>query len=131
MPRLAGRGYRRGDVKIHGGTLGDIPAGWELAEDMVDRAPVGAGGQYVKGQQFGGQYKPTQSKTLSESQMAAHDHNRPSVSGGNGALNGNWYSANTVNNDSPTSVAGLSEPHDHGSIDVIQPSIGVIWIRKL
>ncbi len=130
--------YKSGDIKIHRGTLDDIPAGWELATDMMDRAVVGAGNQYAKGQQFGADSRGTQARTLSVNQMAHHGHN-----GNNGSLVSNNFKGSDGPIDASARVsrydrdlvaetgAGGNWAHDHGAIDTRQQSIAVIWIRKL
>ncbi|CZF79459.1 hypothetical protein [Grimontia marina] len=149
MPRLNAGGWKSGDVKIHSGTLNDIPSGWVLAADMVDRAVVGAGRAYKAGQQFGSdEARPiittrvwVNNHTLSNAQMPSHTHGmQQSKSSGSGSLpyspkSGNLsggYSTNTGSN-------GSSHAHSHGSgassssttINTRQKSIAVIWIRKL
>lgn len=133
MPRINSGGWKRGDVKIHSGTLDDIPAGWELAADMVDRATVGAGGQYSKGQTFGADVVGTQAKTLSTNQLPNHDHDLLEYYSSTSSS----HKCVTVSGSRSTVRAGNvypeggNDPHDHGNIDTRQKSIAVIWIRKL
>ncbi|NOI13808.1 hypothetical protein [Vibrio hepatarius] len=132
MPRINSSGWKSGDLKIHSGTLEDIPNGWELAQDMVDRAVVGAGNLYSKGQQFGAVNAATQQSTLSEAQGPVHVHKFDRRYGSSGGTADAPDVESRVNkNQQNTHASGESLPHDHGNVSTIQPSIGVIWIRKL
>lgn len=148
MPRLNSGGWTSGDIKIHAGTLDDIPNGWELADEMIDRAVVGAGGAYEVGQQFGADEATpiistsvwVNNHTLSIAQMPSHSH-KAQWGAGSGltgpytpytkALN-SWQSGRI-------SSTGSSHAHNHGAgasssssaINTRQKSIAVIWIRKL
>jgi len=129
MARLNSSGWKSGDLRIWSGEIEDIPNGWELAQEMIDRAVVGAGGQYTKGQQFGADSAATNSTTLSVSQMPSHNHSLQS----SGGLNDSSYnaSASFSARTNYTSSNGSSGSHHHGNVDTRQKSIAVIWIRKL
>lgn len=130
MPRINSSGWKSGDVKIHSGTLEDIPNGWELAQDMVDRAVVGAGNLYSKGQQFGADTVATDQHTLVEGQMPTHRLTIPAgVDTGDSSRVATAYG--NFARTRYTDYIGSSEPHDHGNVDTRQQSIAVIWIRKL
>lgn len=143
MPRIISSGWKSGDLRIWSGDIGNIPSGWELAVEMVDRAVVGAGGAYSKGQKFGSDSKTpsisvwVNNHTLSKAQMPQHEHWLQSDGGGgnsSGILGtsggGPFYGKNT-------NQAGSSGAHNHSAgasssaIDTRQKSIAVIWIRKL
>ncbi|WP_406733436.1 hypothetical protein RJD39_04720 [Vibrio scophthalmi] len=130
MPRINSSGWKSGDLKIHSGTLNDIPNGWELAIDMVDRALVGAGGQYSKGLKFGSDSVATNNRTLSEANGPAHSHSYTAAHG-QVLFAGRYLGAYTSKAGFRTSVSGSNVPHNHGNIDTRQKSIAVIWIRKL
>ncbi|WP_325892733.1 hypothetical protein [Grimontia sp. NTOU-MAR1] len=152
MPRLNAGGWKAGDVKIHSGTLDDIPSGWELAADMVDRAVVGAGGAYNVGQQFGAdEVTPNittsvwvNNHTLSLAQMPSHAHPLPTRKPGSSLSQSGYVNIDVVSTATRTSPlnsnnAGSSHAHAHGAgasssssaINTRQKSIAVIWIRKL
>lgn len=159
MPRINSGGWKSGDLKIHSGTLDDIPSGWELASEMIDRAIVGAGGVYAKGQKFGTDSvtpaKPSVSvsvanHTLSTARVPSHNHHEgfaaDTTSGAKyGTTNVGSYmpsrtTGNTKTNSTNTSSSGSSGAHNHGTsvsvgnvgaVDTRQKSIAVIWIRKL
>ncbi len=73
--------YQSGDIRIHNGSVDNIPIGWVLCDglngtpNMVDRAIVGAGGAYSHKQLFGSDSRTpsisVSSHTLSQSQMPA------------------------------------------------------------
>jgi len=133
-------GYKSGDIKIHNGTLNNIPDGWILCNGqngtppMVDCAIVGAGGQYVPNQSFGADNAITQDHTLSAEQMPSHSHARNAdyVSSVDIDFNrsGLYYGVYKARN-SNVGTTGGSKPHNHGALDVRQKSIAVIWIMKL
>ncbi|MFW7525312.1 hypothetical protein ACODM8_14415 [Vibrio ostreicida] len=130
MPRLNKSGWKRGDLKIHSGMLDDIPAGWELAAETIDRAIVGAGGQYDKGQKFGNDSAATSNHTLSTAQIPAHRH--PDAVKGYGGGGRAWQTDyNRSSSTLYTGYAGSTHPHNHGTINTRQKSVAVIWIRKL
>ncbi|WP_311568395.1 hypothetical protein [Photobacterium arenosum] len=146
MPRVYTRQWKPGDLRIHPGTLDDIPLGWELAEDMIDRAVVGAGGQYAKGQNFGGDsFRPAkpavtvQNHTLTQAQMPAHNHNGQAlVWRGTADAKISFKDYEWRQESAATSSAGSNGSHAHGvsvgevgEVDTRQLSIAVIWIRKL
>ncbi|WP_406732102.1 hypothetical protein RJD39_00655 [Vibrio scophthalmi] len=130
-------GYQSGDIKIHNGTIATIPSGWVLCDGangtppMVNRALVGAGGVYGRNQLFGGDSKATSNHTLSVAQIAAHGHGvTTGFYVGQGSRFGNSQGSTNVRTLS-TNGAGSSHSHNHGSIDVRQMSIALIWIMKL
>ena len=139
MARLNSSGWKSGDLRIWSGDIENIPNGWELTQEMIDRAVVGAGGQYTKGQIFGADSRTpsinVNNHTLSQAQMPWHEHWLQSDGGGgntSGILGtsggGSFYGKNT-------NAAGSSSAHNHGAsssaVDTRQKSIAVIWIRKL
>lgn len=135
MPRINSSGWKSGDVKIHSGTLEDIPNGWELAQDMVDRAVVGAGNLYSKGQQFGADSRTpvVDDHTLSTDQLPSHRH--PNADNNTRTPSeGAWsHRSSGGGNNKYSGYEGASLPHKHGvqPVDTRQQSIAVIWIRKL
>lgn len=131
MPRINSSGWKSGDLKIHSGTLEDIPNGWELAQDMVDRAVVGAGNLYSKGQQFGADTVATQDHTLSEAQTAPHVHPYTKAYKGGKYFDYDGTDHNILFTTSNSGSAGGGQAHHHGNVDTRQQSIAVIWIRKL
>jgi hypothetical protein len=147
MPRIISSGWKSGDLRIWSGSIENIPNGWELATEMIDRAVVGAGGAYSKGQQFGADSVGTQSRTLAASQMPSHEHLlNMTHSGWTDVFGAQWMSdTNRVAPAIRSGLGNLSYPqswapiehnggnaaHDHGAVDTRQKSIAVIWIRKL
>ncbi len=75
MPRVFTRQWKPGDVRIHPGTLEDIPLGWVLCDgqngtpDLCDKALVGAGRDYSPNEIFGSDSRATDGHTLSTSQI--------------------------------------------------------------
>lgn len=149
--------YESGDIKIHNGTLDDIPKGWALCDGqngtprICDRAVAGAGGKYVQNEEFGEDtQRPTKpsvsvsvsNHTLSNSRIPSHNHSigLSTVGGttakkyaGGSAYNQDKYSDYTRNQ-------GSSGAHNHGAsvsvgdvgeINTQQKSIALIWIMKL
>lgn len=135
MPRINSSSWKSGDLRIHSGTLDDIPNGWELASEMVDRAVVGAGGAYSKGQAFGADSRTpsisVDNHTLSSSRVPAKNYSYgvTGSTGGTIAL----YRISSVHG--TTNIGGSGGAHAHGAsasaVDTRQKSIAVIWIRKL
>ncbi|MCF7355080.1 tail protein [Vibrio phage vB_VruC_PG21] len=150
MPRLNASGWKKGDLRIWSGELENIPNGWELAEEMIDRAVVGAGGAYSKGQKFGNNTqrpdkpsvsvskpsvsvsKPSvsvsvQNHTLSTSRIPAHGH---SGTAGANAGTGSQFAASTMTGRTlSTNNAGSSGAHNHGatvSVGNISATVGNI-----
>lgn len=132
MPRINSSGWKSGDLRIWSGEIDDIPNGWELATEMIDRAVVGAGGAYAKGQKFGADSrtpakpsvsvsKPSVSvsisnHTLSTARMPSHTHSVPLFDGyssgvkqiRSGGTAGQTGTDNTNSN-------GSSGAHNHGA----------------
>ncbi len=144
MAKLLGGGggqWDAGDLKIHSGTLEDIPFGWELAEEMVDRAVVGAGGTYSKGQRFGGDFVTPDSPNISINSRTLAKSQLPVLNVEYGVTGGTssparLYRCATLHG--TVNLGGSGASHDHpvtvgkmNSIDTRQQSIAVIWIRKL
>ncbi|ODS05208.1 hypothetical protein [Vibrio scophthalmi] len=130
-------GYQSGDIKIHNGTIATIPSGWVLCDGangtppMVDRAIVGAGGQYQPKQVFGSDVRGTESRTLSAGQMPSHGHRQSGDDWGGRGSNRVIVHTNGARKAYSTHAAGGNQPHNHGNIDVRQKSIALIWIMKL
>ncbi len=133
-------GYKSGDIKIHHGTLNDIPAGWVLCDGrngtppMVDCALVGAGKSYQPNELFGANTRTTANHTLSAAQMPSHNHSvayrlRPGYASTH--YSGSGPSSLGESGNTTTRSTGSSAPHNHGNIDVRQQSIALIWIMKL
>ncbi|ODS10163.1 hypothetical protein [Vibrio scophthalmi] len=136
--KSGGGGYESGHIRIHNGTIADIPEGWVLCDGangtppMVDRAVVGAGAQYQPAQCFGADNQMTQGHTLSIDEMPSHNHREASLNflepGGSGTSQAKVKSQYSFQY---TQHSGGNEPHDHGNVDVRQKSIALIWIMKL
>lgn len=141
MPRINSSGWKSGDLRIWSGELDNIPNGWELATEMIDRAVVGAGGAYAKGQKFGADSRTpsisVNNHTLSTSRMPSHSHGARTVISGGGSTRAASRNdtSNSFDYSIPTNGAGSSGAHNHGAsssaVDTRQQSIAVIWIRKL
>lgn len=158
MPRLNASGWKKGDLRIWSGELDNIPNGWELASEMIDRALVGAGGVYAKNQKFGldsrTPAKPSvtvsvQNHTLSTARTPVHKHKETGLNNYTNRADG--YSGATAQRaagslagvtivDTGMQSVGSSQAHAHGAsvsvgnvgaVDTRQLSIAVIWIRKL
>lgn len=145
MPRIISSGWKSGDLRIWSGEINNIPSGWELATEMIDRAVVGAGGAYSKGQKFGSDSKTpsisvwVDNHTLSAAQMPSHGHSYNTGTTPNSGSASNDVQGTSVHysTNRSTNGAGNSWAHNHGAgasssaIDTRQKSIAVIWIRKL
>lgn len=141
MPRLNSSGWKKGDLRIWGGELNNIPNGWELASEMIDRAIVGAGGVYAKNQKFGNNTqrpakpsvnvskpsvsvsKPSvsvtvQNHTLSTSRIPAHNHPIDAYTNSTTGKIANTITLDELNDtkvSKSTANAGSSGAHNHGA----------------
>ncbi len=151
----SGDGYESGHIRIHNGTLDDIPNGWVLCDgdngtpNLVDRVPVGAGGAYAPKQQFGAD---SRTPTVSVANKTLAVTNLPSMRfslgvGSNKGTLGGWSAgqggrlpfgegtAQYMSTELFTQYLGGGVAHNHtanvSAVDTRQKSTAVIYIMKL
>jgi len=99
--------------------------------DLQDNVPVGKSNNKALASTGGAENAATANATLSESQLASHDHTIP-IRGGHSNVprfNLNYGPDGRYTNETPTTNAGSGSGHQHNT-STLQPYLTIIYIIK-